>query len=95
MDVGNVCAFLTPAGLAWVLIGAGVLLAVALRAHVKHALWIVVTRDVPGRIGTTFAELDSHVPTPNAKRRAASSSRHLLVVAEILDISSPAIGFSD
>ena len=95
MNFVNCSAFLAPVGLAWVVIGAGVSLAVAPRAHVKHALGIVVTRQVPGCIGTTFAELDSHVPPPVAKRRTALPLRHLLVVAGILGISSPAIGFSD
>ena len=93
-DIGNWCALFSPVGLAWVVIGARVLLAVALRAYVKRAVGIVVTGQIARRIRTPVAEPDSHVPPPGARQRIASPLRlRLIVLAGIVDILSPAIGF--
>jgi hypothetical protein len=62
-------------GPAWVVIGAGLLLAVALSAHVKRAFGIVVACQISRRIRAPFAELDPHVPPPVLKQQTSSPSR--------------------
>ena len=64
----------TSCGSCVVMVGARLLLAVALRAHVKRALGIVVACQVSRRIGPPCAELDPHVRAPKAKQQTCLPS---------------------
>jgi hypothetical protein len=61
--------------LAWIVLGARLVFAVALRAHVKEAFGIVVACQVAWRIGTPCAELDPHVRPPEAGQQTSTSSQ--------------------
>jgi ribosomal protein L37AE/L43A len=62
-------------GLAWVVIGAGLLLAVALSADVKRAVRIVVACQISRRIGTPCAELEPHVRPLKTEQWTCRSSK--------------------
>ena len=78
-------------GFAWVLVDARFLFAVAVGAKVKNRVRVVVTCQIPPRVGTLCAELHFHMQPSQAKQRTSVPAQVSVVEGAGMCFSPPVL----